>query len=304
MDTKDFLFITYSWHYSVDKFKYFEEMGHSIDIIDENTIFNFTPQANYKNVVVYLHDDYGDGTGVEIKRILNSDQCKDAFFIQSDDTDSEHVNTGWLTRDPDLIMHREYTKETVNPYNCPIYPFHFGYKSMEDSSYEKDIDICFVANMTNPRRIPFAEKLIDVRDKLPQFNWYINISGPHPAWEEMFGPKTTNYKEIVNRSKVGLHDFGNSFDATRIWELASCKTALIMPKMRQIVFEDQYMGSFDNYFVMRDDAADMEEKILEAFENDKYKEVAEKCYDDYQTKHNRQKVFDYYYNTVMKHCNE
>ena len=295
---KDFLFLTYSWHYSNKKFRYFEEKGHSIDIINEKTIRDFKPTEKYKNVVVYLHDD-----APQLNRVLNSDACKESFLIQSDDTDWEDVQTDWTYgRSPNLIMQREYTSETKNPYTCPIYPFHFGLPSIEDTSFEKDIDVFFVGHITNPRRIPFVNKLLEVRERLSHLNWYLNITGDHPDFEKVFGPRCPNFKEMANRSKVGLHYFGNSYDAMRIWELASCKTALIMPRLRQRVFEPEYMGSFDNYIQMKDDASDLEDRIVEAFENDKYKKVAQKCYDDYNENHSEQKVFDYYYETVLKHC--
>jgi hypothetical protein len=306
---KDFLFITYSWHYSVKKFKNFEKMGHSIDIIDEKTIEHFNPKEKYKNVVVYLHDDdwsrtnHGTHIGSNLNRVLNSPFCIDSFLIQSDDTDWENVQTNWTYgRSPDLIMHREYTSKTINPYSCPIYPFHFGYPSIEDTSLEKDIDVFFVGHITNQRRMPFVQKILEVKEKLSHLNWYVNITGHHPWFEQTFGPRCPNFKEMANRSKVGLHYFGNSYDAMRIWELASCKTALIMPKLRQRVFESDYMGSFDNYFIMKDDASDLEERIIESFEGDKYREVSQKCYDDYTEKHSEQKVFDYYYNCVTNHC--
>lgn len=304
---KDFLFLGYSFHYSTDKFKYFEKKGHSIDIINEKTIGDFKPTGKYKNVVVYLHANPWDRSDLRnnLHRVLNSDACKDSFLIQSDDTDHEHVQTDWTYgRSPDLNIKREYTSETRNPYSCPIYPMHMGYPSIEDTSFEKDIDVFFVGHITNPRRLPFVSKLLDVRQRLSHLNWYLNITGDHPDFEKIFGPRCPNFKEIANRSKVGLHYFGNSYDARRIWELASCKTALIMPKLRQKVFEPEYMGSFNNYICMKDDASDLEEKILEAFENDKYKEVAQKCYDDYSKNHSEQSVFDYYYNTVMKYCSK
>ena len=82
-----------------------------------------------------------------------------------------------------------------------------------------------MASLTNPRRIPFikhVEKLANT--SLKHLNWNLQITP--------INVKTPNYKEIINQSKIGLHYFGNSYDSIRIWELASAKCGIIMPRLK------------------------------------------------------------------------
>lgn len=293
MNTKDFLFLNYSYvENSTFYFESFAKRGHTIDIVDERSVDKFVPQCKYKNVVLYLHENW---TIPHTNRIIDF-YCKDSLLIQHDDTDHEDVQI-WSHRKPDLIMQRELTNSTKNRWGSAIEPFHFPMPSMYDESLQnKDIDVSFLGNITNPRRIPFANHVIELsRGRLSHLNWHIKVT---PMGVQNVPGE---FKSVINRSKIGLHYFGNSYDAHRIWQLSSAKAAIIMPWMRNKSVDDEHMP-FNEYCTIRDDFADLEEKILYLLENDRYKVLANKSFDAYNTRHNPEKCFDYYYNTVMKYA--
>lgn len=285
---KDFLFLNYSYvPNSTFIFKSFENLGYSCDFVDENSIYNFIPSHEYKIIIVYLHDD---DMISHINKIINS-YCKNSFLIQHDDTDSEHVQK-WCERKPDLIMQRELTKDTINVYGSPIFPFHFPIHSKYNKIFQEKIyDVCFLANRTNPRREPFinyVEYLMN--NDLKFLNWKVNIT-----WRE----QTNNYDEFINNSKIGLHYYGNSYDSWRIWELASTKTAIIMPKLKLKSCDENNMH-FDKYCAIKDDFSDLKEKILHLLANDRYKNLAEEAYIDYNLNHTPEKVFQNYFDIIKK----
>ena len=294
---KDFLFFTYTDNHTTTNpfWYYFREKGHSVDFVTQKNIHSFKPTEQYKNVIVYMNmnPDIG-GHEISCRPVINNlleNHFKDSFLIHHNDTDHEDVQM-WTARTPDLVMQREYTNDTKNPYhqNMPIHGFHFAMDSIEEPM-EKDIDISFIGNMTNPRRKPFLDEVIRLsRGTLSHLNWFIDFEG------------TPNFKEMSNRSKIGLHYFGNSYDTWRIWELASCKTALIMPKLRVKSCTDEGVGLFDSYLEIRDDFSVLEEKILYLLEGKRYEDLANRAYDSYNEKHCPKKVFEYYYKTVMNYA--
>ena len=211
---KDFLFFNYSvWvRNSTILFENFKKLkGHSIDIIDEKTITNFQPSCKYKNVVLYLHE----GWTIPLTNQIINQHCKESVLIQHDTTDEEHVQV-WSDRRPDVVFQRELTNNTKNPWNCPVEPFHFSIESIYDNEkYERDIDVSLMATMTNARRAPFVRHVVDLaKGPLSNLKWYLEVTP-----RDVRTP--TKYREVCNRSKIGLHYFGNSYDSIRIWELAS-----------------------------------------------------------------------------------
>ncbi len=289
---KDFLFFNYSWvKNSTFLFESFAKKGHTIDIVDETNIFQFKPQHSYKNVVLYLHEP----NTIPVTNALLDTHLKDAVLIQHDTTDEEHVQK-WSNRKPDLIMQRELTTETQNPWGSPILPFHFAIQSIEDGNInDKSYDISLMATMTNPRRAPFVKHAVELaKGPLSHLKWYIEVTPRDVRTPD-------KYREVCNKSKIGLHYFGNSYDSIRIWELASCKAAIIMPHMRNLSVSDEYTP-FRDYCIIRDDFQDLEEKILYMLEENRYKEYAEKAYLDYENIHKPEKYFEYYYSQVMKYA--
>jgi len=167
---KDFLFFNYSWvENSTFYFSQFSKMGHDIDIIDETNIRDFVPKYKYKNIVLYLHENWT----FPITNYIIDNFGKESFLIQHDDTDNEQLQR-WSNRKPDLFMQREYTNNTIlNSYGgtidsigpriemdkTPIEPFHFPINSMYDESLqEKKWDVCFMGRPTNTRRESFINK--------------------------------------------------------------------------------------------------------------------------------------------------
>lgn len=301
-ETKDILFFTYKGHQSCHLYELFKEKGWSVDIVDETNLHQFVPYCNYRIVSLHLHEYWT----IPITNHFIDNFFSNSMLVQHDETDHEDVQL-WSNKKPYLIMQREYTKDSKNQWGSPIEPFHFGWHSMYDPTItEKPYDVCFVANMTSPRRIPFVEHLCYLMTgPLKHLNWFVNVE-PHAntpfSWYNVniFGPKTQNFKEIINKSKIGLHYFGNSYDSVRIWELASAKTAIIMPHMRNKSVDDEHMP-FKDYCVIRDDCSDLEEKIVYLLENDRYKDLARRAFDDYNNNHTIRNVFDYYYGKFCKY---
>jgi hypothetical protein len=287
---KDILFFSYSWVHNANFiFKKFESMGHKCDYVYENTIHDFKPLHNYKAIVLYLHEP----NTIPITNTLIDTFYRYSYLIQHDDTDFEDVQV-WSNKKPDIIMQRELTEKTRNRWNSPIFPFHFPIPSKYDEKrQEKKYDISFLASLTNERRIPFIKHV----EKLA------NTSLSHLKWNLQITPrdvKTSNYNDIINQSKIGLHYFGNSYDSIRIWELASAKCSIIMPKLRLKSTSEDWMP-FNEYLEIRDDFQDLEEKILYMLEDDRYKIYAENAYLAYNNYHNPDKCFEKYYETFIKH---
>jgi hypothetical protein len=289
---KDFLFFNYSWvKNSTLIFNKFKEKGHSIDIVDEKTITNFIPNCKYKNVVLYLHENWT----IPITNFLLENYLQDSFLIQHDDTDFEQIQK-WSNREPNLFMQRELTNNTMIRTNSPVYPFHFPIESIYDEKYQKkDIDVSFIGTMTHYRRLPFVNHIKSLsQSRLKHLNWYIDVKPVDTRTPELF-------KEMTNRSKISLHYFGNSYDSIRIWEIISAKTALVMPNMRNLSVSDSYMP-FKEYITIKDDFSDLEEKINHLLVMDRYKSIAEEGYNSYNNFHNTDKCFEYYYSVVTKYC--
>jgi len=304
MALKDFLFFGYHKHpTSTPYFESFAIRGHSIDIVTDHDIQAFVPQHQYKNVVLYLHEPW---TLPRTDYLLNT-YFKDSVLIQHDDTDHEDVQF-WSSRVPALVMQREYTEKTKNPRGCPMGTFHFPIASWHDPSIsERPYDVCFLANMTNPRRIAFAAKLMELMNgSLSHLRWKVNIE-PHvntPSQyynTNVFDAQTEDTKTIVNKTKIGLSYFGNSYEQWRTWEYASAGTAILTPRMRTKCVSDGFMP-FKEYLSFADDCSDLEEKILFLLENKRYEEYGASAKASYDQNHTPTRCFDFYYNQVMKYA--
>lgn len=306
METKDFLFFNYSWvPNSTFYFESFAKKGHSIDIVTEKTIQTFVPEHRYKNVVLYLHEPWS----LPITDYLINTYFSDAVLIQHDDTDFEDVQY-WSTRVPDLVMQREYTDKTKNPRGSAMGAFHFPINSWHDPAItEKPYDLCFLANMTHPRRVLFAKKMMELMNgRLNHLVWKVNIE-PHVNTPSQFYNKNAfveqkeDTKTIVNKTKIGLNDFGNSYEQWRTWEYASAGTAILMPKMKTKCVSEGFMP-FSEYTIFRDDYSDLEEKILFLLENNRYLEYGRIAKEAYDNRHTPEKCFEFYYDQVMKYAKQ
>ena len=290
---KDFLFFNYSWvRNSTFIFKSFEKLGYSCDFVDEASLATFVPKDKYRVVFLYLHEAWT----IPITNHLINNYFQDSILIQHDDTDFEDIQH-WSDRKPDLVMHREYTDQTRNPRDCIVYPMHFPIPSQLNPAYtSKDIDVSFIGNISNPRRLPFIEKIVSLaKGSMSDLRWYISVS-PQPAG----GQQSMEYVEAINRTKIGLNYFGNSYDSWRIWELASVKAAIIMPQLRNKSMRDGAMP-FKEYCVIRDDFQDVEEKIRHMLDQNRYEGLAQRSFDDYNANHTPEKCFEYYLNIIKKY---
>ena len=293
---KDFLFLNYSFVWgSSTYFKYILGRGHTGDIATEQTYRSFlaNPNVSYRVIVVYLHEP--DQLEAINKYI---DAHPESYLIEHDDTDSEQI-LRWTRREPDLYMRREQTPDTRRITVSPIYPFHFPMDPIYVPS-EKVYDVCFVGTMTSQRRINFVTKLKELSEgSLRHLRWYIDARD-YPGWVP--GYASEGFSSAVNKSKIGLHYFGGSYDATRIWEVLSCDTALLMPAQRIRIPEQPLVD--DAYEQLADDFSDLEDKILGLLENDRWKEVAARGRAEYAKYHTKEKCCEYYYDKVISHCFE
>jgi len=285
---KDFLIFNYSW---VKNSTYmFEELlkHHTGDIVTEKTLSNFTPSSRYKAVIVYLHETHQLD---KINQIIEL-YMPHAYVIQHDTTDHEHVQH-WTRRRPDLVFQRELTDDTKNFWGCRVFPMHFPMPSLYDESIQdKTIDVSFMATMTNPRRKPFCEHVLKLANgSLKHLNWHLRVTPSEVRQPDEF-------KQVANMSKIGMHYFGNSYDSHRIWELASAKAAIIMPELRLKSTAPDHMP-FYSYCVIRDDFQDLEEKILYLLEDDRYKELANSSFNDYNQNHTPKKCFEKYHQIIL-----
>ena len=192
---KDFLFFNHSWvPNSTYIFKCFEKCGYTCDYIDEKNIKDFVIKDEYRVVVLYLGIPW---TLPYIHNILEK-HCKNSFIIQHDDTDYERVQKYYEVI-PNLIMHREVTDNTTNPYDCPLYPNHFAIPSMyneELQSTEKEFDVMFLGTPTNLRRENFIKRVINLSEgKLSHLKWYVRYSPVRTPGE---------YMHVINKTKIGL----------------------------------------------------------------------------------------------------
>lgn len=289
---KDFLFFNYSWvPNSTLYFQSFIDAGYDCDIVDENTINHWEPKDKYRFVVVYLHCK-------EPRAKINhwiDNYFQDSFLIQHDTTDHEQIQR-WTNRTPDLIMQRELFDRTQNPDCICIEPFHFPIPSVYDPSYEQVNDVMFYGCMTNKRRRPFTQRILELsQGPLSHLKWDIKITGNGQRTPE-------EYKRAINQCKIGLHYFGNSRDSIRIWEIASTKAAIIMPKLIMKSTSEGYMP-FTEYEAIEYDFSDLEEKILYTLENDRWKNLGEESFQAFEQRHSPEHCINYYHNTLKKYFN-
>lgn len=293
---KDFLFLNYSWVYgSTTYFNYILSKGHSGDIATEKTYLNFLKdkRVKYRNIVVYLHES---SQLEEINKYI--ERNPDSFIIQHDDTDLEQIQK-WTTKEPTLYMRREQTSQTNITTNSPVYPIHFPMESIFRENSDKIYDVCFVGTITHERRKRFVDKLNELANgELSHLKFYTDAS-PYPGWVP--GDASEAFRNAVNRSKIGIHYFGNSYDATRIWEILSCNTALLMPEPRVKIPEQPLeKGSYE---ILADDFSDLKEKIEYLLENDNWKTIAKNGQESYNKYHTKEKCCEYYYSKIIKHAN-
>jgi hypothetical protein len=289
---KDFIFFNYDWvPNSTYIFRSFEAAGYSCDFVNEQNLMDvrFTKEK-YRCVVVYLHEPW------QLPHInsLISRYWPDAFLIQHDDTDEEQVQK-WLYRSPDLIMQREVTHRTVNPYSCPLYPQHFPIADIHrpELSREKTIDVCFIGTPSNPRRESFVRRLQELsQGSLKHLNWGLMYGrGKNPALNIA----------AINQSKIGLNFPGNSYDSWRIWELASAGVATIMPELplKSVTAKHQ---PYDEYTRIELDGSDLEEKIVWMLENDRWEQHGARNRESYLKYHTPEKCFEHYHDCVIMHA--
>ena len=289
---KDFLFFNYSWvPNSTLYFKSFIDAGYDCEMVTELNLTSWQPTSEYKTVVVYLHDE--DQLPIINYWLDHSPFLQDSFLIQHDTTDHQDVQH-WTNRKPDLVMQRELFEGSQNPRGVTVEPFHFPIPSIYDSSYEQTNDVMFYGCMTNEIRRPFTEKILELsQGSLKHLKWDIKVTGNGDRTPE-------EYRKAINQCKIGLHYFGNSRDSIRIWEIAGTKAAIIMPKLRMKSVSEGYMP-FNEYVAIEDDFSDLEEKILNTLENDRWKCLGEQSFKAFKQRHSPEHCFRYYHETVRRY---
>jgi hypothetical protein len=288
---KDFLFFNYNWVANSSYiFKSFENCGYSCDFVTENDLMSFEPTNKYRVVVVYLHESW---MLPKINFLINN-FFADAYVIQHDDTDEEHIQS-WLEVAPKLVMQRELTKNSILPEHyrdSVVLPHHFPIQSIYDESLqEKEFDLCFIGTPSNPRRQKFIDKLVELSNTtLSHLRWFIRYGSYKDPQE---------FRYIVNKTKIGLNFPGNSYDSWRNWEYSSAKVCIIQPKLKVLSVDESHMP-FNEYVTINDDLSNLEETILEYLENDKYRIIANDAFNSYNTNHTPEKCFEKYCDIVIK----
>ena len=278
---KDFLCIDYSW---VPNSRFiFDQLAsvYSVDIVDETNLTSFPYAGDYSCIILYLHEHH-------TIPITNSILARypNAKLVQHDDTDLEDVQI-WSEKRPDLVMQRELTRNTKNPWGCPVAPHHFPIHSMWQETDEKKFDVFFMGTLTNPRRKPFVEKLMSLKSgPLRHLDWKVSLNRQNMRTPE-------EYRWAINRSKIGLHHYGNSYDAWRMWELASCGVCTIMTEVPLLSISEEHMP-FRSPVIIKDDLSDLEEKILYYLEDDRWRARGEEAKIEYDAYHTPEKCFEKY----------
>ena len=296
----DFVFFNYS-HVQNSRivFESFAEAGANCEFVTEKNIDQWQPDVGkqYNCVVVYLHEPHHLA---KINYFLDThERFKESFLIQHDDTDSPDVQN-WTNRKPNLVMQRELWDGSRNPREVPVEPFHFPIPSVYDDSFEQINDVMFYGCMTSERRRPFIEKVRELASgSLKNLKWDVRIDDYDSIQEkkkDTGGSATHEYKEAINQCKVALHYFGNSRDSIRIWEAASTKAAIVMPKMRTKSVSDEYMP-FHDYTIINDDMSDLSHKILYTLDN--WEVIGKKSQTSFNNRHSPKHVCQKYRDIVQ-----
>jgi hypothetical protein len=287
---KDFLFFNYDWvPNSTYLFRCFEASGYECDFVNEQTLVNFIPQHKYRTVIAYLHEPWQ----LPYINHLRRTYLQDSYWIQHDDTDEQHVQH-WFDDPPDLIIQREVTVHTINPYNKPLYPQHFPIADIYRAEHQnKELDVVFIGTPSNPRRAPFVHKLIELSQ----------TSLKHLRWGLMYqqGKNPELNIRAINNAKVGVNFPGNSYDSWRIWEYASAGCGILMPELPLKSVNDKHQP-FDEYVRFDPDLSDLEEKIVWMLEGENWSDWGKKARLSYLTFHKPEKCFEHYHDIVIRHA--
>jgi hypothetical protein len=289
---KDFLFFNYDWvANSTYLFKSFDASGYTCDFVNEQQLQSFIPTSEYRVVVAYLHEPWQ----IPIINRLMSEYFTKSFFVQHDDTDEEHVQH-WFAREPDLIMQRELTANSRNPYTCPTYPQHFPIPSIHRPNSEKQLDVVFMGTPTNPGRVKFVEKLVQLSTgALKHLKWGLQYSK-----ERAKGRNPELFIRAANSTRIGLNYPGNSKDQWRTWELASAGCAILMPESPLLSIRPEHQP-FDEYVRFNADLSDLEEKIVWLLAENRWEIWGQKAKQSYELFHTPEKCFEHYHEYIMKH---
>ncbi len=284
---KDFLCIDYSWvPNSRFIFNKLSEL-YRVDIVDETNLTSFNYAEDYSNIIIYLHE----GHTIPITNQLIA-RYPNAVLIQHDDTDHEDIQV-WTDRSPDLVMQRELTPNSKNPWGCLVAPHHFPIPSMDLNIKEKPYDVFFMGTLTNPRRKPFVEKLIELMEgSLSHLNWKVGLNPIDVRTPE-------EYAQAINSCKIGLHHYGNSYDAWRMWELASCGVCTLMTEVPLLSISADHMP-FTSPVIFKDAFSDLEEKILYYLQEDRWRKRGEEAKKEYTQYHTPDKCFEKYHEMLKK----
>lgn len=282
---KDFLFIDYSW---VENSRLIFNMfasEFSCDIVDETNLQSFKYADDYRYIVLYLHDD----RTIKITNYIIS-LYPNAKLIQHDDTDFEDIQI-WTDKKPDLVMQRELTPSSKNPWGCPVRPHHFPMPSLREEVMEKDIDVFFMGCLTNSRRRkPFLKMLELAEGPLKHLNWKLLLTPINQRTPELF-------KNCINKCKIGLNCYGNSYDSHRIWQLASCGVCTIMPKPPLLSIQEEH-NHYKDYIECKEDFSDLQEKIEFALRNDNWRKIGNDALNSYELNHNPRACYEKYKSNI------
>lgn len=249
------------------------EFGYTADRVDEASLTTFQYHDNYKYIIMCWHSELEHYSF--IKKLIKR-RYADTPIILYDDTDW-NVKTMKFYKKPHIVFKRELSEKTKKIKNVPYYSMSKIVKDNYRLEVEKIYDVSFVGAVTSKYRDILYDKL----DHIKKDSWFIS-KNKYPY---------DDYIRILNQSKIGLSTFGNGYDTIRYWEVISCKTALLSPKIPLDIVDDLT----EKEMVCSDaDASDLEEKINYLLENDRWGIYAENGYEAFQKRHSNIKRTEYF----------
>jgi len=253
------------------------DMGYSVDLSDEKSALSFDYDDNYKFIISCAHSE-----NLHYKFIINLIRKKYSHvpLILFDDTDWNRKTMKFAIR-PFIVFKREFNGNTkkIRGVSCFQMP-----KIVHDNYHpeiEKIYDVSFVGTTTSKSRAAFFEKIRQLKKE----NWLIHET------KHAYDMPYDEYIKIINQSKISLSCFGNGYDTIRYWEIISCKTAILSPKVPLYIPDDL---TEEEAVFFREDMSDLEGKIDYLLENNRWQTFARKGYEAFERRHSNIKRTEYF----------
>jgi hypothetical protein len=253
------------------------DFGYTVDRVDETNITEFPYGDQYRYILMCWHSE---NTHYRFIKDLVKSKYSRIPIILYDDTDWNY-KTMKIAQKPFMVFKRELNEKTRKIRGVPYYHMPKIVCDNYNPDIEKIYDVSFVGSITSKSRAAFFEKI----RQLKRENWLIHET------KHAYDMPYDEYIKIINQSKIGLSYFGNGYDTIRYWEIISCKTALLSPRVPLPIENDL---SDEEAVFFRDDMSDLEEKIDYLLWGDRWKAFSESGYRAFITRHSNIKRTEYF----------